>query len=133
MKSGSQGPPMRARCAGRTEEFCDGMGLCSPGRWHPKLRQLKRASQQLEYCKSLVDLIDRFCVSKLGDLSKVTMKLALGRFQNSPFTEGDMAELRESWFRLLPDPKRAAEIPSDQPFLLHALSQSLRLMGGSGH
>jgi len=89
---------MRASFAGRTEEFCDGMGLCSPGRWHPKLRQLKRASQQLEYCKSLVDLIDRFCVSKLGDLSKVTMKLALGRFQNSPFTEGDMAELRESWF-----------------------------------
>ena len=129
IQSGCQGPPLQASFAGRTEEFCDGMGLCSPGRWHPKFRQLKRTPQQRDYCKALVDLIDRFCISKLGDLSKATMKLALGRFQTSPFSADDLAELRASWFKLLPDPRRAAEVPSDQPFLLHALAQSLRQMG----
>ena len=129
IRSGCQGPPLRASFAGRTEEFCDGMGLCSPGRWHPNLRQLERTQQQRDYCRSLAELIDRFCISKLGDLSRATMKLALGRFQTSPFSEEDMAELRAAWFKLLPDPKKAAEVPNDQPFWLFALAQSLRQMG----
>ena len=39
IQSGCQGPPLTATYAGRSEPFCDGMGLCSAGRWHPKLRQ----------------------------------------------------------------------------------------------
>ena len=35
IESGRIGPPLVASCAGRDEEFCDGFGLCSPGRWHP--------------------------------------------------------------------------------------------------
>ena len=119
---------MRATYAGRSEEFCDGMGLCSPGRWHPSLRQSDKTGAQSEYCGKLASLIDKFCVSKLGDLSKATMRLALGRFESSPFTEADLDELRKEWFKLLPNPVEASTIPPDQPFFLHAVAQSLRLM-----
>ena len=33
--------------------FCDGMGLRSPGRWHPRLRQVGRTAQQRSYCEML--------------------------------------------------------------------------------
>lgn len=84
---------------------------------------------QSEYCGKLATLIDKFCVNKLGDLSKATMRLALGRFESSPFTETDLDELRKEWFKLLPSPVEASMVPPDQPFLLHAVAQSLRLMG----
>ena len=129
IQSGCNGPPMRATYAGRSEEFCDGMGLCSPGRWHPSLRQSDKTGAQSEYCGKLASLIDKFCVSKLGDLSKATMRLALGRFESSPFTEADLDELRKEWFKLLPNPVEASTVPPDQPFFLHAVAQSLRLMG----
>lgn len=49
--------------------------------------------------------------------------------------------LRGRWVELLPDRDKAKERPADQPFYLHALAQSLRLMGdpdadaidGGGH
>eukprot|EP00438_Fugacium_kawagutii_P030206 Skav207292 [mRNA] locus=scaffold434:298126:309294:- [translate_table: standard] len=31
--SGCRGPPLKASHAGRCEDFCDGLGLCSPGRY----------------------------------------------------------------------------------------------------
>ena len=40
-----------------------------------------------------------------------------------------MAELRKEWFKLLPDPVAAAKISARRPFLLHALSQSSKIMG----
>jgi len=127
--SGCEGPPMTAKYAGRSEQFCDGLGLCSPGRWHPSRRQLKRTSQQQKFCQDLAGILDRFCLRKLGDLAKATMQLALGRFQSSPFTAGDLDELRTEWFQLLPEPEKAGETPEGQPFFLGALAQSLRLMG----
>ena len=127
--SGCQGPPLTAKYAGRSEFFCDGMGLCSPGRWHPHLRQRGRTVEQQQFCEKLAELIDKFCAEKLGDLATASMRLALGRFQQSPFTASDLQELRQRWFDLLPDRTKAMEVPADQPFFLHALAQSLRLMG----
>ena len=129
IQSGCRGPPLTATYAGRSEPFCDGLGLCSAGRWHPNLRQQERTVDQQRYSERVAALIDSFCRRKLGDLAKATLKLALGRFQQSPFTESDIEELRQEWFRMLPDPATAKERPGDQPFLLHALAQSLRLMG----
>ena len=77
-------------------------------------------------------IIDSFCKRKLGDLAKASLKLALGRYQESPFTAADMAELRSEWFKLPPDQEKAKEVTVGQPFLLHALAQSLRLMGDPG-
>ena len=93
------------------------------------MRGTGRTREQLEYSAKLAGLIDNFCARKLGDMSKATMQLALGRFQSSPFSSADMDELRTEWFKLLPDPRRAAEVPNNQPFYLFALAQSLRLLG----
>ena len=139
--SGCQGPPLVAKYAGRSEPFVDGMGLCSPGRWHPSLRQLRRTDKQRQYCEALARIVDDFCEEKFGDLARASMRLALGRFEQSPFTAEDLEGLRSRWFGLLPDRDKAKERPADQPFYLHALAQSLRLMGdpdadaidGGGH
>ena len=127
--SGCEGPPLLAKYGGKTHPFCDGMGLCSPGRWHPKMRQTKRTSEQRAFCSSLRTLIDDFCRKRLPDMARATFALALGKFSASPFKEEDLECLRERWFALLPDSGRARQVPSGQPFRLHALAQSLRLMG----
>lgn len=36
IESGCSGPPLTPSHPGKCDEFCDGLGLCSPGRWHPK-------------------------------------------------------------------------------------------------
>ena len=127
--SGCEGPPLKAKYAGRSEEFCDGMGLCSPGRWHPRLRGGAKTAEQTKYIQDLRDTVDDFCKSTLGDLGKSTMALALGHFASSPFSEEQLGRLRLKWFNMLPDPGLAAVKPKSQPFYLHALAQSLRLMG----
>ena len=93
------------------------------------MRQVERTEQQKKFCGKLADIIDRFCQEKLGDLGRATMLLALGRYQQSPFSPEDLGELRRSWFDLLPDKEKAQQVPEGQPFFLHGLAQSLRLMG----
>ena len=86
-------------------------------------------SNQLNFCQSVRHLVDDFCRKVIPDLGKGIMKLALGRCQGSPFSQSDLKHLREKWFSLLPDPHRASQLTEGQPFYLHALAQSLRLMG----
>ena len=129
LQSGCVGPALKAQYAGRHEEFCDGFGLCSPGRWHPNNRAKELPSNQLNFCQSIRHLVDDFCRKLIPDLGKGIMKLALGRCQGSPFSQVDLKRLREKWFNLLPDPHRASQLTEGQPFYLHALAQSLRLMG----
>ena len=129
IKSGCAGPPLVARYGGKAQAFCDGMGLCCPGRWHPKMRQTSRTAQQLAFCKSLRNLVDDFCRRHLSDMARATFALALGKMATSPFGREDMDGLREKWFALLPDSGKARQVPDGQPFWLFALSQSLRLMG----
>ena len=129
IKSGCTGPPLVARYGGKAQAFCDGMGLCCPGRWHPKLRHTSRTTQQLSFCKSLRNLVDDFCRQHLPDMARATFALALGKMATSPFGREDMDSLREKWFALLPDSGKARQVPDGQPFWLFALSQSLRMMG----
>jgi hypothetical protein len=129
IESGCTGPPLVARYGGKAQPFCDGMGLCCPGRWHPKMRHTSRTAKQRSFCKSLRDLVDDFCRRNLPDMARATFALALGRMATSPFRKEDMDSLREKWFALLPDSGKARRVPEGQPFWLFALSQSLRLMG----
>ena len=129
IQSGCTGPPLVARYGGKAQPFCDGMGLCCPGRWHPKMRQGGRTSKQQSFCKSLRNLVDDFCRRHLPDMARATFALALGKMATSPFGAGDMDNLREKWFAMLPDSGKARKVPDGQPFWLFALSQSLRLMG----
>ena len=127
--AGCLGPPLIASYAGRNEEFCDGFGLCSPGRWHPNSRAKGRNSDQLAFCHKIRRLVDDFCQRTVPDLGKGILMLALSKHQQSPFSRAELQSLREAWFKLLPDPHSAAQVPDGQPFFLHALAQSLRLMG----
>eukprot|EP00438_Fugacium_kawagutii_P018198 Skav226142 [mRNA] locus=scaffold1047:606146:609121:- [translate_table: standard] len=127
--SGCLGPPLKASHAGRCEEFCDGLGLCSPGRWHPKLRASQKTQQQWDMCARLRDMLDRFCVQQIPDMSRATFELALGRRKSSIFDPEALRQLRKDWFNMLPDPRQASVCEKDQPFFLHALAQSLREIG----
>ena len=127
--SGCSGPPMTARYAGRAENFVDGLGLCSPGRWHPSFRAKSATREQNDFAASLRDMVDKFCKDKIKDLAKQTFQLALGRFKESPFSETDLDDLRRKWFDLLPDRRQAEVLVPGQPFYLHALAQSLRQLG----
>ena len=127
--SGCQGPPLIASYAGRSEEFCDGMGLCSPGRWRPSMRQRSKTKEQQESCVKFRELLDRFCCKEIPDLARATMKVALGRQPCSVFSEEALVKLRQEWFGMLPDPRSASVLEPDQPFFLQALAQSLRLTG----
>ena len=127
--SGCSGPPMTARYAGRAENFVDGLGLCSPGRWHPSFRAKSATREQTDFAASLRDMVDKFCKDKIKDLAKQTFQLALGRFKESPFSETDLDDLRRKWFDLLPDRRQAEVLVPGQPFYLHALAQSLRQLG----
>ena len=127
--SGCSGPPMTARYAGRAENFVDGLGLCSPGRWHPSFRAKSATLEQTDFATSLRDMVDKFCKDKIKDLAKQTFQLALGRFKESPFSKTDLDDLRSKWFSLLPDPRQAELLVPGQPFYLHALAQSLRQLG----
>lgn len=127
--SGCSGPPLQASHAGRSEEFCDGMGLCSPGRWHPKFRFMDKDQGQLAFCDRLRGVLDRFCQSNIKDMSRATFEVALGRHQSSIFSAESMEALRSDWFQMLPDPRQASVLEPEQPFYLHALAQSLRLIG----
>ena len=127
--SGCSGPPMVAKYAGRAENFVDGLGLCSPGRWHPSFRSTSASNEQLGFTACLRDLVDEFCRSKIKDLARQTFELALGRVKESPFSKTDLDDLRRKWFNLLPDPRQAGVLVPGQPFFLHALAQSLRQLG----
>ena len=58
--SACMGPALKASYAGRSEEFCDGFGLCSPGRCHPNYRSKKLQPDQLRLCRRLRELVDGF-------------------------------------------------------------------------
>ena len=87
IESGCTGPPLVARYGGKAQPFCDGMGLCCPGRWHPKMRHTSRTAKQRSFCKSLRDLVDDFCRRNLPDMARATFALALGRDGNIPLQE----------------------------------------------
>ena len=127
LHSGCVGPPLLASFAGKSGEFVDGLGRCSPGRWHPKSRG-QWGSEVLDFTFKLRSLLDDFCKQKTPDMARLTYMLATGKLQESPFQEADMQALRVRWSKLLPVPEHALIVPPYQPFYLHGLSQTMRLL-----
>ena len=72
----------------------------------------------------LCDLVDE----AIGDVKHKSMELALGRLKGSPFSEEQLWRARGRICDLLPAPETAREIPERQPFLLHMLGQSLKIL-----
>jgi len=128
-RPGGLGPPLRTWWAGKDCEFHDGFGLTSPNRWHPSLRGLTDTSEQTQFCATLSELVKQHTLKIFPDLKMAVFKLALGKFTEPPVSEEQLTALRTDWFNLLPQPRLAAEVPEYQPFFLHAIGQTLRLMG----
>ena len=126
---GCAGPPLQAAWAGRKDEFIDGFGVCSPGRWHPAARGLRKTAVQRAFVQRLRGILDEFCLNNLPDVARSTFMLATGKIQQSPFSDSPIANFRSKWFSLLPNSSLAAEVPEFQPFYLHALSQTMEMLG----
>ncbi|CAE7713877.1 unnamed protein product [Symbiodinium necroappetens] len=128
LKSGCEGPPMVGDFAGATDEFVDGFGRCSPGRWKPSCRGRCLSPAAVAFARSLRDKIRRFVLDNVPDLAKSTFRLATGHWEGPLFASGPMDKLREEWFDMLPDPLRAREMIPHQPFYLRAIAQTLRIL-----
>ena len=108
--------------------FNDGCGLCSPGRWAPSCRNFQKGEAKT-FIDKLSRIIKDFTHEVVPDTQKAFFALALGKMKVAPFSDEQMQELRRRWFQLLPSPSMAAKVPEGQPFFLHAIAQSARLMG----
>ncbi|CAE6925361.1 unnamed protein product [Symbiodinium sp. CCMP2592] len=129
LKSGCEGPPMVGDFAGSSDEFVDGFGRCSPGRWKPCNRGTAMSAEALDFAQRLKERVRMFVVECVPDLAKSTFRLATGHWNGPLFDQGRLEKLREDWFNMLPDPIRAREMIPHQPFYLRAISQTLRILG----
>ena len=126
--SGCIGPPLKASFSGKCSHFVDGFGRCSPGRWTPHARGATWSKSARELSDKLRAMLDRFCCSNLVDLARASFMLATGKMKASPFSAEAIQKLREEWANLLPSPQDALKVPPFQPFFLHALSQTMRIL-----
>ncbi|CAE7417322.1 unnamed protein product [Symbiodinium sp. CCMP2592] len=129
LKSGCEGPPMVGDFAGSSDEFVDGFGRCSPGRWKPCNRGTAMSAEALDFAQRLKERVRMFVVECVPDLAKSTFRLATGHWNGPLFDQSRLEELREDWFNMLPDPIRAREMIPHQPFFLRAIAQTLRILG----
>ena len=83
------GPPRKARHMGGDKPFCDGGGLCSPGRWQPGKRRLPSALPCLR--ARLVEQFEKAARKSSGgadDALAFMLKLAAGRVKTCPIRRG---------------------------------------------
>ena len=132
-KPGGIGPPLGTYWGGKEAEFHDGFGLPSPTRWHPASRGLASTLEASDFSARLAELVRAYTLKAFPNLSRSTFELALGRFKESPVPETLIQELRMKWFAMLPQPELASQVPESQPFFLHAVGQTLRLMDDPDH
>ena len=128
ISSGCDGPPMVGDFAGSVDEFVDGFGRCSPGRWRPSNRGRRLSAKALDFAGALRERVKKFVVDSIPDLARATFRLATGRWEGPLFPPEGLACLREDWFRMLPDPVRARDLIPHQPFYLRAMAQTLEIL-----
>ena len=122
------GPPMQCHHEGYTKEFVDGFGLCSPGRWPPEARGHLQTLEERKHVMAITRILEDLVQDAIPDVKRKSMELALGRLESSPFSEEQLWRARERICDLLPAPETAKEVPERQPFMLHMLGQSLKLL-----
>ncbi|CAE7247487.1 unnamed protein product [Symbiodinium natans] len=88
-----------------------------------------RPAPEWQHAERVQRAIRNFVLEEVGDLRKAALQLAVGRMKSSPFSEQGVQRLRQQVASMLPDPDLALQVPERQPFLLHLLSQSLKLLG----
>lgn len=124
---GNSGKPLEVEWDGRTREFTDGFGLCSPTRWPPSARGTKRAAIQQKLAEDTFFILAEAVKSSIPDMRNMAFRLVTGNLKASPFSETAMAEVRRRWAELLRDPKDALVVDSGQPFYLRGMAQWLEV------
>eukprot|EP00435_Cladocopium_sp_Y103_P051871 s108_g16.t1 len=119
------GHPIKAEWDGRTKDFTDGFGLCSPTRWCPAARGLRRSDQMKQLALKTYELLRDTVRSNIADVRTAAFKLVIGKFESSPFSTDELWRLRSQWAALLPDPAEAVVVDEGQPSLKPRPSQFL--------
>ncbi|CAE7442349.1 unnamed protein product, partial [Symbiodinium necroappetens] len=123
-----RGPPIKCRHT-QWRDLVDGFGLCSPGRWRPLARNALASSGEWDHAGKIRKVLAEAVHQAILDLRKAAFALATGRLIKSPFSEKLINDVRARMAATLPDPEQALCKPDGQPFMLHMLSQSLKILG----
>ena len=78
LKSGCEGPPMVGEFAGCSDEFVDGFGRCSPGRWRPMNRGRGLSDPAKAFAGRLKERVQRFVAGSIPDLARATFSQRIG-------------------------------------------------------
>ena len=128
LRSGCEGPPMVGNFSGNVDEFVDGFGRCSPGRWKPSNRGRRLSDSARGFAEGLRGRVQKSVLECVPDVARATFRLATGKWDGPLFPKDKLDTLREDWFRMLPDPERAKEVTPGQPFFLRAIAQTLEIL-----
>ena len=104
--SRSFGQPMICRFQMCKQEFVDGFGLCSPGRWAPEAREKLAAGNEIAHAEKVRGLLREFVTCQLKDPKGMAFRLATGHLKESPFSGEALQGLRQ---------KIVSAIPGDRP------------------
>ena len=127
---GGRGPSRRARHIGGDKPFCDGGGLCSPGRWAPEKRLLPSClgGLNLEMHARFAEAVQKASGGKDDSLGFM-LKLATGRFKSCPFDEALLGSTREAIRRSVGMSASDDVVASNQVFHLNLISRLLKVYG----
>ncbi|CAE7836264.1 unnamed protein product [Symbiodinium sp. CCMP2592] len=93
--------------AGSFDEFVDGFGRCSPGRWKPCNPGTVMSAEALDFAQRLNQAVCRGVCSRFGE---VDFSSGDGALERSAVDQGRLEELGEDWFNM-------------------AIAQTLRILG----
>ena len=122
---GNWGTPLFVEWDNKVRELVDGLGLCYCNRWRPDARGRTLGTKAKILSAQLHALMFEFVVGQLGDLRVAGMKLALGKFTESPFKREALEDVRKKWAQLLEVPSSALCRAEGQPFMLDMTAQTL--------
>ena len=124
------GQPMICKFQMCKQEFVDGFGLCSPGRWPPEAREKLATGEEVVHAERVRGLLREFVTCHLKDPRDMAFRLATGHLKASPFSSASMQKLRRSVVSLIPGGSTdLLRVPERQPFYLYLLAESLRILG----
>eukprot|EP00435_Cladocopium_sp_Y103_P073986 s172_g46.t1 len=123
------GRPIQVEWDGKTHEFVDGFGMCSPTRWSPLSRGHGRDETMQKLARDTYDCLRRGVMDTLGDVRLEAFKLVTGKMRSSPFTDEVLQKVRGRIAGLLRDPADAMVRDEGQPFFLRLLAQWLDVFG----
>eukprot|EP00435_Cladocopium_sp_Y103_P007644 s5608_g2.t1 len=121
------GRPIRVEWDGKSHEFIDGFGLCSPTRWAPLSRGHGRNQVMRKLAEETFSCLRQGVTEAIQDVRREAFKLVTGKLQSSPFSEVVLERVRERIAGLLRDPASAVVRDEGQPFFLRMLSQWLEV------